>query len=66
MKPTGKDVTTKKPTATTKKTDGKANTKALGKSKAEKPLGGEKKKQTFCKVVVPEKPNCNKGAVLWT
>lgn len=59
MKPTGKDVTTKKPTATTKKPDGKATTKAPAKSKAKQPLGGGKKKKKFCKVIVPERPNCN-------
>ena len=59
MKPSGKDVTTKKADgATTKKpTDAKPTTKAPGKSKAKKLGGGKKKK--MCKAVIPEKPNCN-------
>ena len=61
MKPaaTGKDVTTKKSSAPTTKMPkgGVATTKAPGKSKAKKLVGGKKKK--MCKAVMVEKPNCN-------
>ena len=62
-----KDATTVKPAKTVKKPGVeviesdtmKSGTKAPGKSKA-KSFPGKKKKVKECRVVTPEKPNCNK------